>query len=285
MPSAVFEFRFTGAGWAKARLQVGPALADLSASYLDDALGDLVRATAALSSGAEQVRVSWTEEPGEFRWILTARGRMLDVEILWFDKIWSDADDGDGQEVLRASCFLQSFCRAVAGAQVVSLPSMARLGTAQSGGATFPRSPSRLCVRRSERVDPRLERDPLTCRDERDRSQEVIWAAPPLSLAFGMTDDSSLYFLTSCFSSHCNRDWEHDLGIRIETLDNPDWALDVRIAETELERRTIPWRRTQTTEDDWRHWRSTGDTFEARRGPMNLPDALAAFEGFARREV
>ena len=39
--------------------------------------------------------------------------------------------------------------------------------------------------------------------------------------------DSPLDFMMRWFASHCDGDWEHDLGIRIETLDNPGWAMDV----------------------------------------------------------
>lgn len=96
-----------------------------------------------------------------------------------------------------------------------------------------------------------------------------------------MNDASALDFLISWFAAHCDGDWEHDLGIRLETLDNPGWAIDVRIADTELEGLTAPWQQTEVSDNDWLHWRSTGAAFEARCGPQNLHQALAAFEQFA----
>jgi hypothetical protein len=91
-----------------------------------------------------------------------------------------------------------------------------------------------------------------------------------------MTDGSPLDFVTNWCVAHCNGDWEHDVGIKIETLDNPGWAVDVRIAETELEGVATEWRREEASAEDWLHWRSTGEMFEARCGPGNVSQALAA---------
>lgn len=82
-----FVYRPTGTGWSEARLTIGRASTPLSASYLDDALGDLVRATATLPQAQSTVRVSWAEEPGEFRWVLDRSGDELSVRLLWFDSL------------------------------------------------------------------------------------------------------------------------------------------------------------------------------------------------------
>ena len=42
-----------------------------------------------------------------------------------------------------------------------------------------------------------------------------------------MADTAPLSYLTAWFARQCDGDWEHDLGIRIETLDNPGWAVDI----------------------------------------------------------
>jgi hypothetical protein len=74
-----FEYRLTGHGWSEARLQIGESWIALTASYPDDALGDLVRGVLALARGAHQIRVSWAEQPGEYRWVLTAQGSSVNV--------------------------------------------------------------------------------------------------------------------------------------------------------------------------------------------------------------
>lgn len=117
MEEVAFNYRLIPGtvGWSEAQLQVGQASASLTASDIGDALGDLVRAALALARGAEDARVSWAEEPGEFRWILTRTGQDLMVRVLWFDDgPWSDKPDEHGREVLTATCHLQPFCAALA---------------------------------------------------------------------------------------------------------------------------------------------------------------------------
>ncbi|MFF7251477.1 Imm53 family immunity protein [Embleya sp. NPDC008237] len=41
--------------------------------------------------------------------------------------------------------------------------------------------------------------------------------------------------LESWYASMCDGDWEHEYGIRLETVDNPGWDLTVDISETDLE--------------------------------------------------
>lgn len=97
-----------------------------------------------------------------------------------------------------------------------------------------------------------------------------------------VTANDALEFLTTWFARQCDGDWEHDLGIRIETLDNPGWSVDVRIGDTALQGLVTEWHKQEQSPDEWLHWRSTGDMFEARCGPMNLSDALDAFQAFAQ---
>lgn len=115
-----FIYRLTGAGWSEARLTIGAASTPLSASYLDDALGDLVTATAGLSHALSAVRVSWAEEPGEFRWVLERSGDELSVRVLWFDSLWGPDPDEKGRVLLKATCSLRAFQVAIAsGARAV----------------------------------------------------------------------------------------------------------------------------------------------------------------------
>ena len=91
---------------------------------------------------------------------------------------------------------------------------------------------------------------------------------------------NSLQFLVEWFARQCDGEWEHESGIRIETLDNPGWAIHIRIEDTELEGRAVDWVRSEEDEAHWLHWRSTGSTFDAACGPRDLERALAAFESF-----
>ena len=114
MPAAVeFDYRLVGTGWSEARFAVGSQWVSLTASYLDDALGDLLLATRLLVEGDTAARASWAEEPGEYRWLLDRDGEGMRVRILEFPELWSDAPDGDGDVLLDATCDFRAFVAAL----------------------------------------------------------------------------------------------------------------------------------------------------------------------------
>ena len=98
-----------------------------TASYLSDALGDLIRAVRALLEGAENARASWEEEPGEYRWVFQRSGSEVRIRLLDFADVHDQAPDEDGEVLLDATCALRDLGLAVAtGAQGV----LDELGTA-----------------------------------------------------------------------------------------------------------------------------------------------------------
>lgn len=54
----------------------------LTASCLSNALGDLLDAVERLLSGATEVRCSWSQEPGESRWVFRVSRGAIDLQIL-----------------------------------------------------------------------------------------------------------------------------------------------------------------------------------------------------------
>lgn len=80
------------------------------------------------------------------------------------------------------------------------------------------------------------------------------------------------------YSRHCDGDWEHGYGFKIETLDNPGVSLDAGLRETELE--TVPFaeiKRDYGTDDRWMICRRTEDRFETRGAPSRLTDMIEEF--------
>lgn len=108
------EYRLTGVGWAECRATCGEASCLTSASYLSDALGDLVRAATALLSGFSAVTFSFEEEPGEYRWVIRSpRVNEIDLAIFEFADLYAWLPDSEGQEVFRIRCVPETFARAV----------------------------------------------------------------------------------------------------------------------------------------------------------------------------
>ena len=88
-------------------------------------------------------------------------------------------------------------------------------------------------------------------------------------------------FLGQWFVAQSNGDWEHGEGIEVTTIDNPGWAIRIRIEDTNLQGRMQDWVRWERDELAWLYWRSTGLVFEAACGPAELTRALDTFRGFA----
>jgi hypothetical protein len=77
-----FTYRLTGIGWAEARIADSTSHAVMRASYLSDALGDLLEALGAILEGAAEARCGWDEEPVESRWIFARdEGDLLTLRI------------------------------------------------------------------------------------------------------------------------------------------------------------------------------------------------------------
>jgi hypothetical protein len=113
-----FTYRLTGTGWADADIRIGDALAHASASYLGDALGELLDAVVAVVEGEVAARASWEEEPGEYRWALDRDDADVRVRVLDFRESRGivESPDEDGDVLLDQRCDLNDFATAVAGA-------------------------------------------------------------------------------------------------------------------------------------------------------------------------
>lgn len=79
------------------------------------------------------------------------------------------------------------------------------------------------------------------------------------------------------YESQCNDDWEHHYGIRIDTLDNPGWSLEIDLTDTSLIGREFAEVAVERTERDWMRCRIADKRFEAFGGPGNLPEMLSVF--------
>lgn len=91
-----FSYEVTGAGWSKALISDGEHRATVTASYLTDALRDLLDAVAAVAEGESESRCLWTEEPGEFRWVFRGAHGEVEIQVIEFEQTYSREPDLDG---------------------------------------------------------------------------------------------------------------------------------------------------------------------------------------------
>lgn len=82
------------------------------------------------------------------------------------------------------------------------------------------------------------------------------------------------------FDDLCNGDWEHGGGITIETLDNPGWALNIDLHDTDMETMNFEKVKVEIDENNWYMCRVRDGIFEGRCGPKNLNDLLEIFRNW-----
>src|SRR5437868_5247403 len=92
---------------------------------------------------------------------------------------------------------------------------------------------------------------------------------------------SPLDHLERWYLSNCHGNWEHTYGVRIETLDNPGWDIEIDLADTSLEHRSFEVARIERSVNDWYSCGVENKKFKAACGPTNLAEAITIFVQWA----
>lgn len=93
-------------------------------------------------------------------------------------------------------------------------------------------------------------------------------------------DTQPIEWLMEWYQSQCNGDWEHQNGVRMGTIDNPGWSLDVDLADTRHAGRVVQPKLLERSDDDWVFVEVKDDVFRARGGPGNLAELIKTFAAF-----
>lgn len=97
---------------------------------------------------------------------------------------------------------------------------------------------------------------------------------------------NELAALQDWFAAQMDRDWDHDQGIEINTLDNPGWRVVIQLTGTELESASMNAVEENYEHDtDWvRVWVEDG-RFQGAGGPHKLQRILQLFLEWKDRQV
>jgi Immunity protein 53 len=79
------------------------------------------------------------------------------------------------------------------------------------------------------------------------------------------------------YAQCCDGSWEHQYGIRIESLDNPGWRLEVDLNGTPLYLCSYDELTVERSGTDWIRCRVRDGRFEGFGGLLNLQEILRAF--------
>lgn len=85
-------------------------------------------------------------------------------------------------------------------------------------------------------------------------------------------------YLVNWYAEQCDGDWEHEFGIRLVTLDNPGWNLEVDLVGTEWEGRVVSRTRRDFDDGGWITFASDGAVFDASCDPFSLRLAFLEFK-------
>jgi hypothetical protein len=86
-----------------------------------------------------------------------------------------------------------------------------------------------------------------------------------------------LHWLEEFYARHCDGDWEHSYGFKIDNIDNPGWMIEFDLADTKLSLVEFPDVNEQRSELDWVICQKRDDKFIASGGPRNLRELLTRF--------
>lgn len=108
------SYAIVGTGWSECVVEVGAKRVEVSASYLSDALGNLVLSALAVAAGFRAIEFGFDEEPGEYRWVLEALdNNALRFRLLEFPDLWGHKSNDEGRLLLEASTTPVAFAKAV----------------------------------------------------------------------------------------------------------------------------------------------------------------------------
>lgn len=92
-----------------------------------------------------------------------------------------------------------------------------------------------------------------------------------------MMKNSVFDSLQNWYYSQCDGDWEHEFGIKIDTLDNPGWNVVINLQNTELENKVFHDIDQQMSENDWIQCEVKDGKYNGAGGPKNLTEIIEIF--------
>jgi hypothetical protein len=89
---------------------------------------------------------------------------------------------------------------------------------------------------------------------------------------------NGLLELQRWYSAQCDGSWEHQYGVKIQTLDNPGWRVSIDLSDTPLADRLFDETKFQgNKEHEWYSCRLNSKVFEGACGPECLDKVLDIF--------
>jgi len=92
---------------------------------------------------------------------------------------------------------------------------------------------------------------------------------------------STIAWLQQWYIAQCDDEWEHEYGIKIETMDNPGWLIKIDLKYTNMEDVRIKTSTTNSSHDDWYTIEIVDSVFTGLSSFNNLEILLKKFKFLA----
>ena len=86
-----------------------------------------------------------------------------------------------------------------------------------------------------------------------------------------------IFRLEEWYADQCDGDWEHEFGIKINSIDNPGWKVSIPLERTSLESKHLDEVIIDRSDIDWVHCKKHGNEFIAWGGSGNLCEMIELF--------
>lgn len=90
-----------------------------------------------------------------------------------------------------------------------------------------------------------------------------------------------LLWLQKWFAENCVEDWQHFYGVKIETMDNPGWHVEIDLRDTQAENKPFQKiSRNLECDSDWLYCNVVNKIFSASCSPNHLVTVLELFKSW-----
>lgn len=89
-----------------------------------------------------------------------------------------------------------------------------------------------------------------------------------------------LNWIEKWYISNCDGDWEHSYGVKINTIDNPGWEINIDLSETDFEKVEMPYSLNEKNDKDWYGISVKDGIYSAAGDPTKLRFLLEKFKEF-----
>ena len=90
-------------------------------------------------------------------------------------------------------------------------------------------------------------------------------------------NENEFEWLQKWYCSQCDGDWEHEYGVRIDTIDNPGWRITINLIGTYVEDHSFIPIKFEIDESSWLSCFLKDKKFEAACGPLYLTKVIKIF--------